>query len=205
MPSIEIDHALADSQIEPLGFVARGTWTDNTPPAAIICRLIPSGPGANVAPAATLIDPLGFWRCNFNLLVAGQTFTLHAEFAGALPDDEPRIKVRSQNDPGLILDPLPPPPIPVPGNDDPQDYRVTGKYDPRDVGVGMVCLSVTRAGHKIRTVEAAVACEMKNGIWTATLKIKPVARGKKLNIVVLMLDGEGKVVARAAQKSPKQP
>ena len=207
MPTIEIDHALSGSQIEPLGFVARGTWTANAPPAAVTCFLRPSAGTVMVVPTATRIEPSGSWRAEFAPLPAGQTFALHAEFAGALPDDEPNIRVIGPNDPSLTIDPLPPPPAPPPppGDAPLQDYPVTGKYDPRDRGVGIVCMAVTRANDKIRTIEAAAAAEMNNGTWTATLRIKPVPGGKKLSIIAVLVDGEGTVVARAGAKSPKQP
>ena len=211
MPTIEIDHALADSQIEAINFVARGKWNDNAPPAAITCVLKPSSGAADVGPmTATKIDPQGLWRAEFASLPLGQTFTLHAKYAGAEPAEEPNIRVLGPDDPGLIIDPLLPPPMPpqppAPPPDEPvfQDYLVTGLYKPRDRGVGIICLSVTRANKKIRTIEAAAAAEMKNGKWTATLRIKPVSGGKNLSIIAIMIDGEGKVVARAGQNSPKQ-
>src|SRR4029079_10264485 len=115
MPTIEISYALADSEIDAAGFSARGTWTDAAPPARINCLMRPSAGGALIAPTATTIYPRGVWRSDFDPLPAGQTFTLHADFVGALPDDRPRVKVRGMGRPAMMMEP--PPPLPPYPND----------------------------------------------------------------------------------------
>ena len=185
MPTIEISYALADSEIDAAGF-PRGTWTDAAPPARINCSMRPSAGGADIAPTGTTIDPRGVWRSDFPPLPAGQMFTLHADFAGALPDDEPRVKVRGGGPPKMTIDP--PPPLPAypdePKKDQRQDYRIKGNYDPKSGGVAIICMAVTRdANKKIRSVDAVAHAEMTNGKWVATLKITPVESKEQLTII----------------------
>lgn len=216
MPTVEIDHALSGSQIPQNNFTATGTWADNNTPNAITCVLRPG----DIAPTnPTQVNGNGTWTATFNGLTSGNAYTLHAEFSTA-SDDEPNLRVSSNNDPTLTIDPLTPPPGLPPagpprgtGGGGPDanlvNYTVSGTYNKRNVGVFGVCMAVTRNGNskKIQSVEALAPIPMPNmqGNWSVTLSVSPVGQGQKLSIIAIMIDEDGVPTARAGRKSPKRP
>jgi hypothetical protein len=202
MPSIDVDYALAFSQVPVTGFQATGTWDNNTAPQ-ISCTLVNSNSVAT-NPSNTQANANGTWTADFGALTVGEEYELRASFAGAQEVTEPGLTVGPNNGPTVTLDPLP-----AFSNTRAVtfDYTVTGTYNLGTTGIGIVVMAVTRKGNKkLQSVLAAAAATLKNnGKWEATLKGLTLTGGQKLIIIADLINQNAGVEARNGRKSPKQP
>lgn len=195
MASIEIDFALTGSHIAQAGFVANGTFTDDGGMFNITCALTKSGKNFNgmvSTPAA------GQWIARFPNLDVDTGYLLSARITGTTPDDDDQRDITVDAAPPIIINPLPE----MPQGDlaGPVAYVVTGTATK---GVGVVCAAVTREKKKLKSVNGGVSAPVKGGKWTAEVRIDPVGSGKKLTVIVVLLDKDGKAIAQAG-RSVKQ-